>query len=132
MKTRTRVVAWVYVAASAIGVMGDVTTVTSILIRGQVWSFLFIFNPLLKLAISTSLLIGWLALLRRSKWAWSMLFITYVVSMLRSIYFLAVEPELISSRWMILIAGPVLFTVIPLLILLTDRPGGWNVSHEER
>lgn len=128
MKKRTRVFAWIFAIGASLGIVRFGSSVVTLLIErpksefyGEAlgWEFLFLMGNLL-------LLIGWLDLLDRRVWAWWLL---VSVSGLIGAAFGAgavVASFLFKGHVAATVSLFVFPCILPLLVLLSDRPSGWS------
>ena len=129
MKKRTRVVAWIFLVYSAgscllfFPVM--LMTHWRNVVPGVLWSIQW---PL------------WIGLIGHRKWAWRPLATIYIAMFLFMLQhvarlpgFYAAHPGMSHRLPMVLmgnIGATLVMTVLPLIILLTDRPSGWRPPTE--
>ena len=139
MKKRTRIVAWIcsiYYAWALVGAVGMVSPFVS---KGPL--HISKLGMIMGLALCIILLPAWIGMLYSKPSSWKILIFAYLLLLVFRMseipripgYWLARgEPIMtIILRCLMTFAWSILLAALPLWILLTDRPGGWNLSSAE-
>jgi len=136
MKRRTRVFAWFAIVSWVLFLLVGIAVVASgssrhggavffdvegVKARGQLRTFVGILLFLAAAFLALGPPVGWVALLKKRTWAWRLLVAAYAAWVALA---LRMAGDVSLWGWRGVVLG--LFLGLPLLMLLTDRPGGWN------
>jgi len=130
VKERTRIAAWAYIVVSAMGVLQITSIPASKLTFPYIgfrvaseWAVL-----LNSWIVYLLLLIGWTDLLKSRNWAWGLLVVLSLYGMFADCRLMFDPPALLY--WLDGIPWIGIMSMLPLWLLLTDRPSGWDGSRQ--
>lgn len=130
MKKRTLIAAWVYIAISLISALAVRVVKASSLppLRFGIHSGKGLVILVDNLIINVLLVAGWVLLMRGREWARWVLVVLYAAILAR----LGVQYAQYADRWDIILligaSSALLFSVLPILLLLSDEPQGKRSS----